>query len=168
MQGQKIGWINVLLSIFMLVIGVLILSNPATTINTLTMMVGIAVLVTGVVLLINYKATSFNLALGIVAVILGIFLLARPSFAVSAIAFLIGIWFIIEAVQGLIRSGFYRLLNRALFIFSVVTNVLELIAGILIVFHPFLAALSLPILAGVALIIGAVGELISAFSPKPQ
>ncbi|WP_018963649.1 HdeD family acid-resistance protein [Coprothermobacter platensis] len=166
MQERSIDWASVLIAVFMLVIGVLVLSNPAATITTLAMFVGIAVLVTGVILLFNYKSSNYNLAFGIIAVILGIFLLARPAFAVGAMAFIIGIWFVIEAVQGLTRAGVYRLVSSALYTISLIANVVLLILGILILIHPFVAALSLPIMAGIALILGGLVQLVSAFSPR--
>jgi len=47
-------------------------------------------------------------------------------------------------------------------------NVLLLIAGFLIILNPFVAALSLPVLTGIALLIAGVMHIAGAFSSKQQ
>jgi len=150
---SRFDWTNLLIGILMIIVGILVLTNPAATMTTLAILVGIAVLISGVIFLFKYKESTANLIYGIIAIILGIILLTRPAFAVSALGFIIGIWFFIEGVLGLTRAGFYKLISSAMYITSIILNVLLLIAGFLIILNPFVAALSLPVLTGIALLI---------------
>jgi len=161
-------WANLLIGILMIIVSILVLSNPAATMTTLALFVGIAVLVSGVIFLFRYKESTANLIYAIIAIILGIILLARPAFAVTALGFIIGIWFFIEGVLGLTRAGFYKLVSSAMYIASIILNVLLLIAGLLVILNPFVAALSLPVLTGIALLIAGVMHITGVFSPKQQ
>jgi len=163
---SRFDWTNLLIGILMIIVGILVLTNPAATMTTLAILVGIAVLISGVIFLFKYKESTANLIYGIIAIILGIILLTRPAFAVSALGFIIGIWFFIEGVLGLTRAGFYKLVSSAMYIISIILNVLLLIAGLLIILNPFVAALSLPVLTGIALLIAGVMHITGVFSPK--
>jgi len=125
---SRFDWTNLLIGIFMIIVGILVLANPTATMTTLAILLGIAVLVSGVIFLFKYKESTANLIYGIIAIILGIILLTRPAFAVSALGFIIGIWFFIEGVLGLTRAGFYKLISSAMYITSIILNVLLLIA----------------------------------------
>ena len=165
---SRFDWTNLLIGILMIIVGILVLTNPAATMTTLAILVGIAVLISGVIFLFKYKESTANLIYGIIAIILGIILLTRPAFAVSALGFIIGIWFFIDGVLGLTRAGFYKLISSAMYITSIILNVLLLIAGFLIILNPFVAALSLPVLTGIALLIAGVMHIAGAFSSKQQ
>ena len=165
---QRFDWTSMLIGVLMIIVGILILTNPAATMTTLAIFVGVAVLVSGVIFLFKYKESTANLIYGIIAIILGIILLARPAFAVSALGFIIGIWFFIDGVLGLTRAGFYKLISSTLYITSIILNVLLLIAGFLIILNPFIAALSLPMMTGIALLVAGVMHVVGAFGSKQQ
>ena len=140
-----------LLSVAYIVIGMLLLIMPETSLLWICNIFGVVVLVTGIVCLIQYariRGTGFTapfmLVGGVITAGLGIFTLAKPQVVTSFIV-----------VDGLSRIGTAIDLAKRkgqkwwlLLLFSIVSVAL----GVLLVLHPFDAAVSAVMLCGILLI----------------
>ena len=143
-----------LLSVAYIVIGMLLLIMPETSLLWICNIFGVVVLVTGIVCLIQYariRGTGFTapfmLVGGVITAGLGIFTLAKPQVVTSFGIFIV--------VDGLSRIGTAIDLAKRkgqkwwlLLLFSIVSVAL----GVLLVLHPFDAAVSAVMLCGILLI----------------
>ena len=139
-----------LLSVAYIVIGMLLLIMPETSLLWICNIFGVVVLVTGIVCLIQYariRGTGFTapfmLVGGVITAGLGIFTLAKPQVVTSFLPVVFGIF--IVAIDLAKRNGQKWWL---LLLFSIVSVAL----GVLLVLHPFDAAVSAVMLCGILLI----------------
>ena len=149
-----------LLSIAYIVIGMMLLIMPQTSLLWICYAFGAVVLLTGIVCLIQYArirgtgfAAPFMLVGGVITAGLGIFTLAKPQVVASFLPIVFGIFIVVD---GLSRIG--SAIDRAkrkgqkwwvLLLLSIVSVAL----GILLVLHPFGAAVSVVMVCGILLIV---------------
>ena len=148
-----------LLSIAYIVIGMMLLIMPQTSLLWICYAFGAVVLITGIVCLIQYariRGTGFTapfmLVGGVITAGLGIFTLAKPQVVASFLPVGFGIFIVVD---GLSRIGSAIDLAKrkgqkwwVLLLLSIVSVAL----GILLVLHPFGAAVSVVMVCGILLI----------------
>ena len=149
-----------LLSIAYIIIGMMLLIMPQTSLLWICYAFGAVVLVTGIVCLIQYariRGTGFTapfmLVGGVITAGLGIFTLAKPQVVASFLPAVFGIFILVD---GLSRVGTAIDLAKrkgqkwwVLLLLSVVSVAL----GVLLVLHPFDAAVSVVMVCGILLIV---------------
>lgn len=149
-----------LLSIAYIVIGMLLLIMPQTSLLWICYAFGAVVLITGIVCLIQYARTRgagftapFMLVGGVITAGLGIFTLAKPQVVASFLPVVFGIFIVVD---GFSRIGTAVDLAKrkgqkwwVLLLLSIVSVGL----GLLLVLHPFDAAVSVVMLCGILLIV---------------
>ena len=149
-----------LLSIAYIVIGMMLLIMPQTSLLWICYAFGAVVLITGIACLIQYariRGTGFTapfmLVGGVITAGLGIFTLAKPQVVASFLPIVFGIFIVVD---GLSRIGSAIDLAKrkgqkwwVLLLLSIVSVAL----GILLVLHPFGAAVSLVMVCGILLIV---------------
>ena len=149
-----------LLSIAYIVIGMMLLIMPQTSLLWICYAFGAVVLITGIVCLIQYariRGTGFTapfmLVGGVITAGLGIFTLAKPQVVASFLPIVFGIFIVVD---GLSRTGSAIDLAKrkgqkwwVLLLLSIVSVAL----GILLVLHPFGAAVSVVMVCGILLIV---------------
>ena len=149
-----------LLSIAYIVIGMMLLIMPQTSLLWICYAFGAVVLLTGIVCLIQYariRGTGFTapfmLVGGVITAGLGIFTLAKPQVVASFLPVVFGIFIVVD---GLSRIGSAIDLAKrkgqkwwVLLLLSIVSVAL----GILLVLHPFGAAVSVVMVCGILLIV---------------
>ena len=149
-----------LLSIAYIVIGMMLLIMPQTSLLWICYAFGAVVLITGIACLIQYariRGTGFTapfmLVGGVITAGLGIFTLAKPQVVASFLPIVFGIFIVVD---GLSRIGSAIDLAKrkgqkwwVLLLLSIVSVAL----GILLVLHPFGAAVSVVMVCGILLIV---------------
>ena len=149
-----------LLSIAYIIIGMMLLIMPQTSLLWICYAFGAVVLVTGIVCLIQYariRGTGFTapfmLVGGVITAGLGTFTLAKPQVVASFLPVVFGIFILVD---GLSRVGTAIDLAKRkgqkwwmLLLLSVVSVAL----GALLVLHPFDAAVSVVMVCGILLIV---------------
>ena len=170
-EGQMIPWWVVLLEgIAAIIIGLLLLVKPGMTTMILVQFLGIYWLITGIFQIIAIFVDStmwgWKLFAGALGIIAGILILRHPLWSTLAVptvlATLLGIAGIAIGVINLIQAfqgGGWGI---------GILGVLSIIFGIILLFNPLAAAISLPVVLGVFGIVGGVLALIGAFRLKSQ
>ena len=104
---KKIDWTAVLGGIVMILLSILVLTHPGSTISTLAAIVGIVAIVRGIMFFVDYNDTkdtshgqaTWYLFLGILLTVLGVLFLIGPEFVLNIFVYIAAIWFIAEAVS---------------------------------------------------------------------
>lgn len=165
-QLSQIWWIFLLKGLAGIVLGFFLLTEPAATIVALTTLLGFYWLVQGVLSLVQVFVDRsipwfWSLLTGIVGIIAGLFVLRHPLIAALTVPTVI---VIILGAQGLIMgvleifSGF-----RGGGFGSFFLGAINLLIGLLLLSSPIAAALAIPIVFGVLLLIEGVGLIFLAF-----
>ena len=151
---------GVLPSLAFLVLGVLLLVMPQTSLLWICYAFGAVVLITGVVCLIQYArvrgsgfAAPFLLVGGVITAALGLFTLAQPQTVASFLPVVFGLFILVE---GCSRIGAALDLARRKadkWWVLLLLSLLSIALGLLLLFDPFEAAVSAVMLCGVLLIV---------------
>lgn len=151
-------WLLVLVGILSIVVGVIFLFKPGSSITALAVIAGIFLLIDGILELVSsfFRGTpnrGMVAVLGVLTAVVGVLLIRHPVGGVTAVALLIGIWLI---AIGVIRfvAAFEEYEHRGWYAF---VGILELIAGIVIVANPNIGYSTLAILVGIGFILNGFG-----------
>ena len=165
-QQSSAWWIFLLQGIAAILLGLMLLTNPGATIVALTTFLGFYLLITGVLALVRVfadRSTSWvwSLLSGIVGILAGVFVLNHPMLAAVTVptlliiilgfeALFMGLFEIIRGVRGGGAGAF-------------ILGVINVLIGLLLLGRPMAAALAVPFIFGILLLIEGVGLLIWAF-----
>lgn len=156
-----------ILSVCYILLGVLFVTQPTITENTICTIIGIAAILLGVIFIAYFfmrrdttRAYSNDLAVGTVLIIAGIYLITWPSEVVGVLSVLLGFAIVFDSA---IKAQYSLELNRVAFrwwwvvlIISIITAVL----GILLIFKVFDAV----VMWGVVLLIDGAANLLSTMA----
>ncbi len=156
------------------IIGLLLIIYPIQVVKTITVIFGIAALLTGAFVLFSAiskrtkgeKGTVFPLIEGALSVVFGLILILIPSLSMTILAIMVGVWIIIEGVIRIsvsldMKNGGIDSWGKSLFV-----GLLFLILGILVIFHPELSTKALIIWIGVALLIFGLVDILIVYQLK--
>lgn len=152
-----------------IVIGILLLLQPGETVQLVSMLCGITVVLLGVGAWISYfsKVKSTILAiLGTLAILSGIILCVKYKSIISVVLFLFGIFILVSGIVDLVSAIDAKKNNLKSWIISLVMATATIILGLLVVVNPFDSMLVITRLLGAGLIVYAVMDLISFIQIK--
>jgi uncharacterized membrane protein HdeD (DUF308 family) len=149
-----------------LVLGVLVLVWPESTLTLVAILLGLYFLISGAIRVVRGVFTAgatagsrvLNIALGLLMVILGILAIKNPVNTLVALGLIIGICWIVEGVAALAETA--RDSSRWL---GTLFAIVSLIAGIVVLLLPLESLAVLTVLTGLFLIATGILQLVQAF-----
>jgi uncharacterized membrane protein HdeD (DUF308 family) len=163
-------WIYLLEGIGAILIGILLLTDPATTLVAITVFLGFYWLFVGVLELVRAFVDHsvpwyWSLLIGILGIVAGLIVLNHPLFAavllpatvvvyLGVLGVIIGIFAIIGGFSG---GGFG----------SFIFGVLNLLIGLLLLGAPMAATVAVPFVFGILLLIEGIALIVWAFRVRP-
>jgi uncharacterized membrane protein HdeD (DUF308 family) len=163
---QQFWWIALLQGISAIIIGALLVVEPADTFLALIPLIGIYWLVIGILSLVRTFIDRsvpwiWSLLSGIIGVLAGIAVLRHPMIAAVLIPTVL---VIVLGVQGLVM-GICELIEgfRGGGAWSFILGVINILVGILLLARPMAAAIAVPFVFGILLLVQGLALLIWAF-----
>jgi uncharacterized membrane protein HdeD (DUF308 family) len=159
-------WVFLLEGIAAILVGFLLLTEPATTLVAITIFLGFYWLFVGVLELVRMFVDRtvpwiWSLLIGILGIVAGVLVLNHPLFAAivlpATLVLYLGVLGVIIGIFGII--GGFTGGGVGSFIFGV----LNLLIGILLLSSPVMATLAVPFVFGILLLIEGVALIIWAF-----
>ena len=165
-QRASIWWVFLLQGIAGILLGVMLLTAPGATLLALTTFLGFYWLIMGVLELVRVFVDRsvpwiWSLLVGIVGILAGIFVLRHPLLAAltvpTALVIILGVlglvMGVLEIIAGIKGAG----------VGSFILGVINVLVGLLLLGSPVAAALAVPLIFGVLLLVEGVGLIIWAF-----
>jgi uncharacterized membrane protein HdeD (DUF308 family) len=161
-------WLLLLEGIVVLVLGVLLITNPAATTAVLVQVLGIYWLIAGIFRIISIFLDSemwgWKLFIGVVGILAGVLILQHPIWSTALVpatlVIILGINGLIMGVVELFmafKGGGWG---------AGILGVLSILFGIFLMFNPLAGAVALAIVLGIFGIIGGIASIIMAFRIK--
>jgi uncharacterized membrane protein HdeD (DUF308 family)/predicted flap endonuclease-1-like 5' DNA nuclease len=158
-------WLLLLQGIAAIILGVLLFTRPAATIQAIVIFLGIYWLITGILTLVSliWDRSQWGLKIitGILGILAGLFIVRNPiisAFVVPAsFALALGILGIVIGIGQLIqafRGGGWGI---------GILGVLSIILGVLLLANPAIGGISLAIMLAILLIVGGIAAIIASF-----
>ncbi len=161
-------WVFLIQGIAAVVLGLLLLTNPAATAVSLVVVLGAYWLVSGVMDFVRLFTDSgqwgWHLLLGVTGVVAGILVLQNPltstlatgTFLVGLLAFSSIFMGVLGVVRGIKEDGWG----------SITIGVVNMLVGLWLLFNPLKAFVALPVMLGVFALIGGAITIVNAFRLK--
>jgi uncharacterized membrane protein HdeD (DUF308 family) len=165
-QKSDIWWVFLLQGVAGIIIGLMLITEPGATLVALTTVLGFYWLITGVLALVQVfvdRATPWiwSLLAGLVGILAGLFVLRHPLVAALTVPTVL---VIILGIQGLV-IGAVQIIGgfKGGGIGPFILGAINVLVGILLLGSPVAAALAVPLVFGVLLLIQGAGLMILAF-----
>jgi uncharacterized membrane protein HdeD (DUF308 family) len=165
-QQSNIWWVFLLQGVMAIILGLLFLAAPGETLVAVVTFLGFYWLITGVLALVRVFVDRsvpwvWSLLIGIVGILAGIFVLRHPLLAALTVPTVL---VIILGVQGLVM-GVLDIIGgfKGGGFGSFILGVINILVGLLLLGSPLAAALAVPLVFGILLLIQGVGLIIWAF-----
>jgi uncharacterized membrane protein HdeD (DUF308 family) len=167
---SDVWWIFLLEGIAAIIFGILLLTQPAATLVALVIFLGFYWLFVGVLELVRVFVDRsvpwfWSLLIGILGIVAGIIVLRHPMFAAIVLPTAIVVWL---GVLGLV-IGVFAIIGGFTGggIGSFIFGVINFIIGLILLGSPMVAALAVPLVFGILLIVEGIALLFWAFKVKP-
>ena len=165
-QQSSIWWVFLLQGLAGIILGLMLLTEPGATMVALTTLLGFYWLIMGVLALVQVfvdRSTPWiwSLLSGIVGILAGLFVLRHPLIAAQTVPTIL---VIILGVQGLVM-GVIEIIGgfKGGGVGSFVLGAVNVLVGLLLLGSPVAAALAVPFVFGVLLLIQGVASIVLAF-----
>jgi uncharacterized membrane protein HdeD (DUF308 family) len=165
-QASNIWWLFLLQGIAGIILGLMLVTAPGTTLVAMVTFLGFYWLITGVLALVRMFVDRsvpwvWELLIGIVGILAGLFVLRHPMLAAlvapTALVIVLGVqgvaMGVFEIIGGFTGGG----------VGSFVVGAINLVVGILLLSAPVAAAVAVPMVFGVLILIEGVALIILAF-----
>ena len=165
-QQSSIWWIFLLQGFAGVILGLMLVTQPGATIVALTTFLGFYWLVTGLLGLVQVfvdRSTPWiwSLLSGIVGILAGLFVLRHPLVAALTVPTML---VLILGVQGLVMGALQIIGGfKGGGIGPVILGAINVLVGLLLLGSPIAAALAVPVVFGVLVLIQGAGLVILAF-----
>ncbi|MBR3172652.1 DUF308 domain-containing protein [Candidatus Saccharibacteria bacterium] len=163
---KKNAWGAILESLITLILGILIVAWPETTIKVVAYVVGVYFIIKGAYQVINYFIVkgqndffNNNLLSGVVALLIGLALLMIGEEIINVFRIIIGIWLIYEALVRINTSIKLHTANIPAWKYTLILALMMLVVGIFITFNAGAVVVLVGWMMILASIIGIVGDV---------
>ena len=141
-DSGKLNWSSLIIGTLLLIIAVIIFSNPVQNFYTLTWLIGLLIMIGGVIQLLFRRTakklvgvnTKLILINGIIDLIFGILVVFNVGASSVFFVFMFAFWFIFSSVIGLFTISQQHQLRGL----SIIVNILGIILGIVLLFNPMM------------------------------
>ena len=164
---SKYWWLVLLQGIAVLILGILLITNPAVTVATLVIFLGIYWLIDGVFSLIRIFVGHSDihwgwlLARGILGILAGLYVVQHPLWATLLVP---AVLVIVMGIQGIIMGtiGLVQAFKGGGWGVGILGGI-NIIFGLILLFNALIAATVLPFVLGIFGIVGGIIAIIQSF-----
>ena len=164
---KKYNRYNILISLALIILSIFLIADPTTSLNTITIIIGVIVGITGLVELITYftspqevKAFSLKLIVGVITTILGVVIIINAQTINTILSWVIGAWIIIESIIKLQIAFSLKDLSNTSWKTVVIFSIITFIIGLVIILNPFATLMAVGKICGIMLLIS---EILNVF-----
>ena len=155
----------VLASLLYIVLGVVLILFPATSLTLACLLTGVVTLLYGVVRIYGCarageEAPRWEMALGIVLAALGVFLLVCPQLLVSLIPVALGIYVLVDSFSAIRRSLDWKARGFSRWWVSFLAALALAVFGVVMILQPFGVLAQLVVFIGVGFVFDGVFTLV--------
>ncbi len=154
---RVLWWIGSLVGLGTFCVGVFLVVSPHETLEVLTVILGVLLLVDGAFAVLGAIAGASDsrglLAIvGVLSMIAGLLLVKKPFDTLVVLTLVVGVWFVVAGVVRLV-AAFAMIGSKAATIFAALV---DLVAGVLILSWPELGLATFAVIVGIVLIVRGV------------
>lgn len=167
-------WMYLIIGVLAFILGIFMLVNPAITYEMMTLLLGLALMVFGIIELIvglfsrNIFVTRAAVLIGaILNIVLGILLAANPGIAAITLPLILGMWMLYQSFMMISYAGDLKGFNVKGYGLTLFCGIVLLILALLILLRPMtVGVFTVAIYISLSFVIYGLAEIVSAFRLK--
>ncbi|HTE26921.1 HdeD family acid-resistance protein [Flavitalea sp.] len=169
-SGVRYWWVFLLRALLFLIAGFLTFRYPIESYLTLSILMGVTMLLTGIIEMVyalsNRKTNGWGLRLfaAIVDLILGIILVMNIGLSMAVLPFFVGLWFLFRGITLLSFSGIAR--DTASMAWMIAGGILLISVALLIMIQPVIGALTIITWTAIGFFAAGIFNIVLAFQLK--
>ena len=171
MEPVKHWWMYLIIGVLAFILGVFMLANPAITYEMMTLLLGLALLVFGVIEMIvgifskNLFVSRAAVIIGAVLnIVLGILLAANPGIAALTLPLILGMWMLYQSFMIISYAGDLKNFKVKGYGLTLFCGIVLLILAILILLRPIaIGMMTVAVYIALSFVIYGLSEIVSAF-----
>ena len=171
MEPVKHWWMYLIIGVLAFILGVFMLINPAITYEMMTLLLGLALLIFGVIEMIvgifsrNIFVSRAAVIIGAVLnIVLGILLAANPGIAALTLPLILGMWMLYQSFMTISYAGDLKNFKVKGYGLTLFCGIVLLVLAMLILLRPMtLGVVTIAAYIAISFIIYGLSEIVSAF-----
>ena len=171
MEPVKHWWMYLIIGVLAFALGVFMLINPAITYEMMTLLLGVALLVFGVIEMIvgifskNLFVSRAAVIIGAVLnIVLGVLLAANPGIAALTLPLILGMWMLYQSFMIINYASDLKSFKVKGYGLTLFCGIVLLVLAILILLRPIaIGMLTVAVYISLSFIIYGLSEIVSAF-----
>ncbi len=160
---KQIKWNSILLSALVALLGLIVLCNPSAAAVSVCLLIGWFLIIGGASTLFayfNFKSRGI-LAVSLIQLIPGIIIVIMPDILVNFVSLFLGLIVLIYALANIREAKENRELGYKHWYFGLAVGIITLMLSVVVLLYPFESASAVMMLAGAAMLIHGVSNIIS-------
>ena len=164
-------WMYLIIGVLAFFLGVFMLTNPAITYEMMTLLLGLALVIFGVIEMIvgifsrNIFVSRAAVIIGAVLnIVLGVLLAANPGIAAITLPLILGMWMLYQSFMTISYAGDLKTFKVKGYGLTLFCGIVLLILAVLILLRPVeIGMMTVAIYIALSFIIYGISEIVSAF-----
>ena len=174
MEPVRHWWMYLIIGVLAFILGVFMLTNPAITYEMMTLLLGLALVVFGIIELIvglfsrNFFVSRAAVIIGaILNIVLGALLAANPGIAAITLPLILGMWMLYQSFMMISYAGDLKGFKVKGYGLTLFCGIVLLVLAVLILLRPVtIGMMTVAIYIALSFIIYGLSEIVSAFRLK--
>lgn len=162
---------NIASSIFLLILGLILLIKPDTVISVIAYIIGFMLLIFSISNFLRYfkeKDNGIYLGFAILLLVASLFIIFKYEMIVSIIPFILGVFVIINSSLKVPYILELKTINNNKYINLLVSTILSIIIGLFLIFNPFSSTLTITRIIGIFIIIYSIIDIYETMLVKKE
>lgn len=162
---------NIASSIFLLILGLILLIKPDTVISVIAYIIGFMLLIFSISNFLRYfkeKDNGIYLGFAILLLVASLFIIFKYEMIVSIIPFILGVFVIINSSLKIPYILELKTINNNKYINLLVSTILSIIIGLFLIFNPFSSTLTITRIIGIFIIIYSIIDIYETMLVKKE
>ena len=175
MSSKSMKLLNVISGVLLIAVGIYCLCNQDIAAMTAGLMVGIFMLVSGMIEIIVFAATSgvmfgsgWLLLDGVLTVILSLFLLFNQWFTMMSLPFLFTLWLLFSGISRFVSAFDLRAFGVRGWGWVLAIGVILMIAGFICMMDPWVSVAAIGLTVGLVFLLEGVSSIVYACIPRSR
>ncbi|MDR0993294.1 MAG: DUF308 domain-containing protein [Verrucomicrobiota bacterium] len=160
---NQFRWGYLVLGMLFILASMLAFSFPILELGAMAYAFAFMAILRGIWLLTNRFGSALRVLVGILDILIGIFIIFNIYAMVMVLPYIFAIWFVLDSIFRLLSLGVIRPLGKGYVWFAMIVNLLGVIIGVMLLFHPVFAAWTLSMLVGFYFLLAGVDLVMVAF-----
>lgn len=160
-------WGKLILGILLIITSLISFNNPNFNVLNVVIVFGIVMIASGIQMIAaavkSEKSNVLLILFGVITIILGILIIVTLWYSLLITPYFFAMWCLVQSISGLFTLSEIRKVSKGAFWFSLIMNILGIVVGLLLFYHPVVSYFTLAFTVGMGFMFIGIKNIVEAF-----